>query len=269
MTAYYRTGSGIVLPAPAVADSIQDLITKTGVLVPLYMYPGTTGSVHWQKVIDEKNKHPSVPMVAIINPFSGPGNTKDSNIVSWVEELQTAGIIAIGYVPDGYADTKNPGARTMTYMKDAVKKYHDWYGVDGIFFDEFPNKAGHEDRYTELTGYAKSLGMKLTVGNPGASGSESYLGTVDILNITEGRGYVPMHLLQNCTTCSAEKGWQYQHDRRNFAMIRYDIAHLDVDFVKEASNWVGIMYITDGNDSNKRWMHVPPYFGELVSALES
>jgi hypothetical protein len=269
LTAYYQTASTVTPPGPLVPTSSGDLIPQTGVLVPLYMYPGTTGSVHWQKVIDEKIKHPSVPIVAIFNPSSGPGSAKDNNIAGWVNKLQSAGIIAIGYTPDGYADTKNPGTRTMTYMKDAIKKYHDWYDADGIFFDEFSNKSGYEGRYIELTRYAKSLGMKLTVGNAGASGSESYVGTVDVLNITEGRGYIPIYWLQNCTTCSAEKGWQHQHDRHNFAMIRYDIAQLDVDFVKEASNWVGLMYITDGNDSNNRWMHIPPYFGEIVSVLAS
>ena len=266
--AYYNKGTTSTSTSTSTTStSKSSLIPKTGVMVALYMYPGSTGSTHWQKVIDEKNKHPSVPIVAIFNPSSGPGSSKDSNIANWVGKLKNAGVIAIGYIPDGYGDTKKPGTRTMTYMKDDIEKYYDWYGADGIFFDEFSNKVGYESRYRELTAYAKSFGMKLTVGNPGASGSESYVGTVDIHNITEGRGYIPEHWLQNCTTCSTEQGWQHQHDKRNFAMIRYDITDLDKDFVKEASNWVGLMYITDGNDSNKRWMHVPPYFGEIMSVL--
>ena len=272
ITAYYRTESTSALtsgPALPENSSGHALIPKTGVLVSLYMYPGSAGSVHWQKVIDKKYEHPSVPIVAIFNPSSGPGSSKDNNIASWVGKLQNAGIIAIGYVPDGYADTKNPGARSMAYMMDAIKKYHDWYGADGIFFDEFSNRAGYEGRYNELTSYAKSFGMKITVGNPGASVPSSYIGTVDVINVTEGKGYMPISWLRDCSTCSEGNGWQYQYDKRNFSLLRYDISSLDKSFISEASQWVGLIYVTDGNDSNKRWFHVPPYFGELVATLDN
>jgi hypothetical protein len=254
--------------APHEAD---DLIPKTGVIVALYMYPGSTGSVHWQKVIDEKNKHPSVPIVVIFNPSSGPGSAKDNNIASWVAKLQGAGIIAVGYTPDGYADTKNPGTRTMTYMKDAISKYKNWYNADGVYFDEFTNKLGYEDRYRELDAYAKSLGMKITAGNPGTDVPPSYIGTIDVIKTSEGKGYISPtdpNIIGSSWVSGGYSGWHKDHDKRNFAIVRYDVTSLDRNFVTEVSKYMGLMYITDGNDSNSRWFHVPPYFGDLVATLD-
>jgi hypothetical protein len=243
-------------------SSIGDLIPKTGVFVALYMYPGTTGSVHWQKVIDEKTKHPSVPIVAAFNPSSGPGNAKDNNIASWVAKLKNAGVIAIGYTYDDY------GTRSLSALKADADKYKNWYNADGLFIDEFTNKVGYENHYRDLTAYAKSLGMKMTMGNPGTDVPKSYIGTVDVINITEGKGYMPISWLQYCVNCSASSGWHYQYDKRNFSFIRYNIDTLDTSFVVESSKWVGLMYIHTGTDADGRWFHLPPYFGTLVATLD-
>lgn len=63
-------------------------------------------------------------------------------------------------------------------------------------------------------------------------------------------------------------GWHLDHDRRNFAIVRYDISSLDTSFVTEVSKYMGLMYITDGNDGDGRWFHVPPYFDDLVATLD-
>jgi hypothetical protein len=241
---------------------IADLIPKTGVFVALYMWPGGTGDDQWQKVINEKTKHPSVPIVAVFNPNSGPGNNKDSTIASWVNKLKQAGVIAIGYTHDDY------GARSLAALKVDADKYKNWYNADGLFIDEFTNKVGFEGHYSSVTAYAKSIGMKMTMGNPGTDVPRSYMGTVDVINITEGKGYMPISWLQYCVQCSASSGWHYQEDKRNFAYIRYDIPTLDTAFETESARWVGLLYIHTGNDSNGRWFTVPPYFGTLVATLD-
>jgi hypothetical protein len=110
--------------------------------------------------------------------------------------------------------------------------------------------------------------MKMTMGNPGTDVPRSYIGTVDVINITEGRGYMPISWLQYCVNCSASNGWHYQYDKRNFAYIRYDIGTLDTAFETESAKWVGLLYIHSGNDSNGRWFSVPPYFSTLVETLD-
>ncbi|HKU49215.1 MAG TPA: spherulation-specific family 4 protein, partial [Nitrososphaera sp.] len=61
------------------ASSIGD----TGVIVPLYIYPGE----EWDELIEIKNNNTGVPMVAIVNPASGPGTSKDSAYAAGIREL--------------------------------------------------------------------------------------------------------------------------------------------------------------------------------------
>jgi hypothetical protein len=256
VTAFYKTGTVISDPG-----STNTLLPKTGVVVALYMYPSGTGATWWQKVIDTKNAHPSVPMVATFNPNSGPGSFKDANIANWVTKLRQAGVIAIGYTYDNY------GARSLTDLKADADKYKNWYNADGIFIDEFTNKVGYETHYSSLTSYAKSIGMKMTFGNPGTDVPKSYVGTVDVINITEGSGYMPISWLQYCVLCTSS-GWHYQYDKRYFAYIRYGITSLDTAFETESAKWVGLLYLTDGTDSNGRWFNLPSYFGTEVATLD-
>ena len=254
------SGSGsTVIVEPPVAPP---LLSKTGVYVALYMYPSSTGAVWWQKVIDEKVKHPSVPIVATFNPNSGPGSAKDNNIANWVAKLKAAGVIAIGYTYDNY------GARSLSALKADADKYKNWYNADGLFIDEFTNKAGFEQHYSEVTKYVKgTLGMKMTMGNPGTDVPKSFIGTVDIINITEGRGYMPISWLQYCVLCTTS-GWHTEVDKRNFAYMRYDIPTLDAAWQLESMKYVGLVLITDGNDSNGRWFNLPSYFSQEVALLD-
>ena len=240
----------------------RESTAKTGVYVALYMYPSGTGATWWQKVIDEKTKHPSVPIVITFNPNSGPGSSRDANIATWVAKLKSAGVTAIGYTYDNY------GTRSLTALKADADKYKNWYNADGLFIDEFTNKVGYETHYKDLTTYAKSIGMKMTFGNPGTDVPKSYIGTVDVINITEGTGYMPISWLQYCVLCSSSNGWHYQYDKRNFAYIRYNISSLDTSFEVESSKWVGLLYITSGNDSNGRWFSLPSYFSTEVATLD-
>ncbi|MFI5407419.1 MAG: spherulation-specific family 4 protein, partial [Nitrososphaerales archaeon] len=129
-----------------------------GIMIPLYTYPGTT----WDTVIATKNAHPTVPIVAIINPNNGPGNSKDTNYVTEIQQLQSSGIIVMGYVQTNYA------MQNTTTIQSDIDSYKSWYPqITGIFFDEMSNSAGDENYYQNLSNYAKSVGFTFTVGNPG------------------------------------------------------------------------------------------------------
>ena len=244
------------------AYSMNNLLPKTGVYVPLYMYPSGTGATWWQQVIDTKNAHPSVPIVATFNPSSGPGTSQDSNVAGWVAKLRSSGVVVLGYTHDSY------GARSLTDLKADADKYKNWYNADGLFIDEFTNKVGYETHYSSITSYVKSIGMKMTFGNPGTDVPKSYVGTVDVINITEGSGYMPISWLQYCVLCTSDQGWHYQYDKRYFAYMRYGISSLDTAFETDSSQWVGLLYLTDGTDSNGRWFSLPSYFGTMVATLD-
>lgn len=263
-TAHFRTGSTSGSPTPSPSPSsgtgISSLIPKTGAFVALYMYPGSSGGTHWQKVYDVKKAHSSVPIVAAINPSNGPGSYRDGNIANWVAKLRSAGVIVIGYTPDDY------GTRPMWSLKADADKYRNWYGLDGLFIDEVSNKKGYESHYREITTYIKSIGMKMTLGNPGTDVPSSYIGTMDVINITEGAGYFPISWLQYCIGCSGS-GWHDDYDKRNFSYIRHATSWLDTTFVNNSANWVGLMYLTSDGGSNP-WDTISPYFGTMVATLD-
>ncbi len=221
--------------------------SSTGVIVPLYSYPGPM----WQGLIQAKQANPSVPMIAVINPSSGPGSSQDPNILQGVRSLQSVGINVVGYVYTKYASV------SLSSLEAQISAYKSLYGVNGIFFDQMSNVPGYEGYYSTLTNYAKSLGMSMTVGNPGTSVPSSYIGTVSILNIYENAG------LPSLSTLAARTSG---YSKQNFAMTSYSVSYVSASYISSASNYLGYMYITSGNYPNP-YAALPSYFSGLVADL--
>ena len=97
---------------------ISTRTSPTGLIIPLYTYPT---DLTWNLVVQAKTTHPSVPIIAIINPNSGPGTAIDSNFVSGIKKLQNAGVIVLGYVYTRYA------ARAIATVKADLDFYKNWY----------------------------------------------------------------------------------------------------------------------------------------------
>jgi spherulation-specific family 4 protein len=222
--------------------------TITGVIVPLYTYPTSTT---WDTMIQSKIANPSVPMVAIINPSSGPGSAQDLNYVTGIQELQAANITVLGYTYTSYS------SRSASAVQADEDKYKAWYNVNGIFFDEMSNIAGEESYYKNLDTYAKALGFTLTVGNPGTDTLSSYVGTVDNIVIYESSGLPSLSYLD---------GWHSNYDKRNFSMLPYGVSTLDSSYVASAISYLGYIYITNDALSNP-WDSLPPYFADLVATI--
>jgi hypothetical protein len=226
---------------------------KTGIYVPLYVYPINIGWNQWEIVIKSKLAHPSVPFLVVINPSNGAGGKKDNNYVNGINSLKSADITVIGYIYTGY------GTRDIDIIKSEIGKYKDWYDVDGIMFDEMSNKTGHEKYYEILTSYTKSLGMRLTKGNPGTTVPASYTNAVDNFVIYENSGYPDLIRIQELHA---------DYNKRNLSFVSYGITRLDTQYVIHASNYVGLMYITDSILPNP-YDSIPSYFENLVSTLDN
>src|SRR5262245_14170756 len=84
-----------------------------------------------------------VPLIAIMNPNSGPGAGQSGSYVAALASLHASGGKVIGYVSSDYA------RRSLTDVKADIDKYLLWYAVDGFFIDEMTNDAdaGHLDYY--------------------------------------------------------------------------------------------------------------------------
>src|SRR5213594_1106255 len=223
--------------------------SNSGIVIPLYTYP-TDGS--WSASLQAKKAHPNVPIIAIINPSDGPGGSSDSNYVQGVKNFQAAGIIVIGYVATGYA------SHGMSDLDTQISLYKTWYSVNGIFFDEMSNNQGNENYYSTLNTYVKSLGMTMTMGNPGTSVPSSYIGILDSLCIFEQGGLPTLSYL------SSYSG----HPKSNFAYIGLSVSTLNTSYEVSSSNYVQWIYITDAGGGNP-YDVLPSYFMNEVAALDA
>jgi hypothetical protein len=222
---------------------------RTGLLVPLYIYPGP----RWDALVEARKAHPAVPLVAIVNPDDGPGSARDPRYTDRIRELRAAGVTVIGYVATGYARKAEEAVRAE------VERWCSLYSVEGIFFDEMVEAPGCEAYYRNLGRFAKSRGLWMTVGNPGTEIAESYAGTLDAIVLYENAGLPSLSLLD---------GWHAKYGRQQWAILPYGVSSLDVSFVREARKRVGLLYLTDALLPDP-WNALPGYFMKLVAALDS
>src|SRR3989449_5596102 len=200
--------------------------SSSGIVIPLYTYP-TDGS--WAATFQARSAHPNVPIITVINPNNGPGGSSDSNYVQGVKDFQAAGIIVLGYVATGYA------SQLISSLESQVSSYKNWYSLNGIMFDEMSSVQGNENYYSTLNTYVKSLGMTMTMGNPGTSVPNSYIGILDSLCIFEQSGLPTLSYL------SSYSG----HQQSNFAYIGYTVSLLNTAFEAASSQYAGWIYITN------------------------
>jgi hypothetical protein len=219
-------------------------------IVPLYTYP-TDAS--WNTVIAAKAAHPTVGVVAAVNPANGPGAAADPGYAAGIARLNAAGIKVIGYVATGYAVKNAP------VVKADIDRWRTFYPgqIGGIFFDEQSSRAGDVAYYRDLSQYAKAQGMSFTVGNPGTDTSEAFVGALDAMLIYESSG------LPSATQMG---GWHAKYPPSNFGVIPHTSA-FDASFVRNARQYVQYIYVQTDTLPNP-WDSVPGTFGDLLAALE-
>ena len=241
----------IGIETPTIQHSVAQTSTSiSGVIIPLYSYPGAT----WTKVASSKDAHPNVPIFTIINPNSGPGYSKDTNYVNGINYLRSHHVSVIGYVYTSYA------SRPLQNVEKDINAYFAWYpNLNGIMFDEMSNVAGHENYYWTLTNYVISLrgGYAFTVGNPGADTLPSYVGTVNAILIYERQGYPSLNFLD---------GWHSQYSKYKWGMTSYGTSLSD-SFVSSAKRYTGFIYITNDVLPNP-YDTLPSYFDRLIQDLD-
>jgi hypothetical protein len=235
---------------PSAANGLVASTGANGTIIPLYTYP-TDGS--WDRVVAAKQAHPTVPVLAVINPSNGPGPAADASYAAGITKLTAAGIKVIGYVHTSW------GARNVAELQSEMQQYRTWYpGVSGLFLDEMANAAGHESYYSSLSATAKTAGFDMTIGNPGADTAESYVGSVDVILIYENAGVPPV---------TEVAGWHASHARSNFGVIPYGVSTLDTTFVVAARPTVGYVYLQSAGMPNP-WASIPTYLSDLLGALQ-
>jgi len=219
-------------------------------IVPLYTYPTDPS---WNTVIAAKAAHPTVGVIAAVNPNNGPGAAPDPAYASGIAQLNAAGIKVIGYVATGYAVI---GAAAVKADIDRWRAFYPGQ-ISGIFFDEQSNRAGDVPYYRDLSQHAKAQGLSFTVGNPGTDSAPEYIGALDTMLIYESSGL---------PTVTQLGGWHASHAPSNFGVIPH-AAQFDAAFVRAARQYVQYIYLQNDTLPNP-WDSVPTYFNDLLAALE-
>ena len=225
-----------------------------GIMVPAYFSPSHT--VYWSELDFAASR---IPLVAIMNPDSGPGASKSTSYVNVLSQLHQAGGTVIGYTYSGY------GTRALADVEADIDTYLSWYNVDGFFIDEMADDANTTNYayYQSLYQYIKSKGAQYSVtGNPGANTQQNYLSipTVDSLMIFESNG--------SKYSSFAPSSWVYQYPPKQFVHLPYGVTNITT-----MSNYVGLavgrnagwIYISDST----LYSVMPSYWTNEVNLVQS
>jgi hypothetical protein len=241
---------GLVTPALSSTNTL-------GFLVPAYFYPSGAGNGLWEALNSAATR---VPMVAILNPNSGPGTSVDSNYRRVITALRAAGGRVIGYVHTSYA------ARPLDDVKGEVDRYLSFYTVDGFFVDEMDNRnlAASYAYYADLYQFIKAKNVACVVfGNPGTTTQEEYLtrpcaDTLVTFEHNTGYGtYLPDR-------------WVTNYPANRFAHLPYAVASAVTmtNYIQLArARNAGFIFVTDDVLPNP-WDTLPAYWEKEVSLLQ-
>ncbi|KAF1992691.1 hypothetical protein P154DRAFT_625923 [Amniculicola lignicola CBS 123094] len=151
---------------------------KSTILLPLYIFPDPGC---WDPLYQAITSNPDLQFIIIVNPNSGPGSPPwwpNPDYVRDIPKLNAqANVKTVGYVRIDY------GRKPIEEVFEDIKKYGEWskdfettgLGVEGVFFDETPNKysEGNKAYLDAMSRRVKEqpgmLGDRTVIHNPGTA----------------------------------------------------------------------------------------------------
>lgn len=228
---------GIILASTHVSTQHQG--------VPAYFYPQIGHSSNgWTRMCATMNTQQGAS-IAIMNPASGPGGSKNTDYVNAIAYCHNHGQQVIGYVHTSY------GQRSLATVESEVGEYYQWYQVDGIFVDEMSNhvstSAYYHAPYQDIHAQGGSQST-LVVGNPGAAASSDWQlsqQAADELLIFEGSA--------KTYTSWSPPAWVFNYAAGTFWNVVYNaltLARLHAVCQHAQTVNAGFMYVTYGTLPN-------------------
>lgn len=147
----------------------------TGVAVPLYVHPVVDPAAWRDAALLAVG-----PGFVVVNAADGPGPGVEAAYTGAVAALAAAGVPLVGYVDAAY------GARPPAEIADDVTRWHDRYGVDGVFVDRVPTGPRDVDPVLRLLGRLRRVGARRLVLNPGAVPPPQLVAGADVVVTFEG-----------------------------------------------------------------------------------
>ena len=242
----------------ATDEAAGDAPSAVRLLVPAYFYPAGNGAKEWEKLIAAADR---MPVVAIVNPASGPGRRVDPNYTTILERAAKAKqLTLIGYVTTSYA--KRPPAEVKADVDRWLALYP---AIDGIFFDEQASAAEHVDYQAELYRHVRETRkLKLVITNPGTTCSEGYAQrpATDAVCLFEGPKPFDEARLPE---------WRTKYPADRAAVLSYKVESAEAMqrlIAYAADNRLGYAYVTDAAGNNP-WNRLPRYWEEEVAAVQA
>lgn len=194
----------------------------------------------------------------------GPGFAPDSELKRRVKDAQERGLLVIGYIRTGETGS-NSGPRRDREMTDLeIADLKDWYGVDGIFYDEVWADGRYFEYYQDLIAHGRKTVPGLHVFNAGGSPNDIYAPLADVIGTFEGRA--------DDFRTWAPRPWQFAFPASKWAaavMSVKDVAEMRSIIWLSRSNNLGYIYVTDrfGSSTENPWSRLPPYWTDQVARL--
>lgn len=206
----------------------------------------------------EFSKRRPLTRTLIINPNSGPGEAPDVGIQKAAQLLSATGAVLLGYVPTGY--TKRP----IGELEASIRKFIEWYQVDGIFFDETEYRREHLTYYQHATALVRGPSQRrcrIVAMNPGMVPDPAYVELADVTVTFEGPASKYPEAL------AAMPQWLHSVPAHKIAHILYDADRAT------ALHWAqqcpaGHFYATSGRLPNP-WITLADYYDEMEAQLSA
>ncbi|EKM59215.1 uncharacterized protein PHACADRAFT_191536 [Phanerochaete carnosa HHB-10118-sp] len=225
-------------------------VAGTGVLVPLYIFPGQSPQcTAWASLLNVISANPSVPFIIIINPNSGPGavgsQPDSSSYQGCVPQLKSQpNVRTIGYVFTEY------GSRSQSDVDADVSTYAGWdsaYRLDGIFFDQVETTSDLLSTYTAFVNTARQSfddSNGFVILNPGTNvQDDGFFSIADQIVTAEDfySDFSPSQLSLGSSTPTAKQ-----------AVILHDApSSPPISLIDQlVTDGIGSLYITDDTQAN-------------------
>ena len=214
------------------------------IVIPAYFDPG----LPWNQSIQ------GAPAVAfmIMNPSNGVGKSFDSAYLQVVQQAQAAGIAVLGYL------LTRQGKVALSTVLSQIATYASWYGVDGYFIDNVPEKIATS--LAELSYYANVSSAirarpsgRFVMCNPGGPIiAENYTAVCDNIVIYEGslKGFLDGYRDGDFPS------WQAALPAVRFTVIINDASTLNPALADIEQHNFGYMFIA----ANDKYNGLPSYW---------
>jgi hypothetical protein len=223
--------------------------------VPAYFYPNGPGLREWDRLIAAAK---IVPIVAIVNPASGPGNRVDPYFAKVVTRARKGNVTLAAYISSQYA------RKSLTAVKGEVDTYLKYYPeIQGIHFDEQSSDAKDIDYYVDLYRYVRTrIPDAIVLNNPGTVCAAEYVArpAADAVCLFErDRAFEEFR----------PPAWASRFPASRFCVVSYKVdTEADMKRVlrRAIQARVGYVYVTDDVGPNP-YDRLPSYWDAEVEAI--